>query len=119
MDAAADPERTDDMAASTATLVPSSRRGMDRLLWGVDALGIVLPSLSFVNTGTLVRVWQQPGVPRTVEEKVDDAGTVHRYTGVARSVALHIPWDKTDDYAALGDHIERRGLAVGGINSNT
>jgi L-rhamnose isomerase/sugar isomerase len=107
------------MAGSTATLDAGSSSVMDRLLWSVDELAIELPSWGFVNTGTRFRVWQQAGVPRTVEEKIDDAGTVRRYTGVARSVALHIPWDKTDDYAALGDHIESRGLAVGGINSNT
>ena len=92
---------------------------MERLLWAVDDLRIELPSWGFVNTGTRFRVWQQSGVPRTVEEKIDDAGTVRRYTGIARSVALHIPWDKTDDYTGLGDHIESRGLTVGGINSNT
>jgi L-rhamnose isomerase / sugar isomerase len=107
------------MAGMTATRDPGSSAVMDRLLWAVDDLAIELPSWGFVNTGTRFRVWQQAGVPRTVEEKIDDAGTVRRYTGVARSVALHIPWDRTDDYAALGDHIESRGLAVGGINSNT
>jgi L-rhamnose isomerase/sugar isomerase len=107
------------MAGTTATRDPGSSAVMDRLLWAVDDLAIELPSWGFVNTGTRFRVWQQAGVPRTVEEKIDDAGTVRRYTGVARSVALHIPWDRTDDFAALGDHIESRGLAVGGINSNT
>jgi L-rhamnose isomerase/sugar isomerase len=107
------------MAGTTATLDPASSDVMDRLLWAVDDLAIELPSWGFVNTGTRFRVWQQAGVPRNVEEKVDDAGTVHRYTGVARSLALHIPWDKTDDYAVLGDRIESQGMVVGGINSNT
>ena len=30
-----------------------------------------------------------------------DAAQVHSFTGLAPSVALHIPWDKVDDYAAL------------------
>jgi len=107
------------MVGTTAALDPGSSSVMDRLLWAVDDLAIELPSWGFVNTGTRFRVWQQAGVPRNVEEKVDDAGTVRRYTGVARSLALHIPWDKTDDYAALGDRIESQGMAIGGINSNT
>ena len=106
------------MAGMTMT-DPGASATMDRLLWAVDDLAIELPSWGFVNTGTRFRVWQQRGVPRTVEEKVDDAGTVRRYTGIARSMALHIPWDKADDYAALGDHIESRGLKVGAVNSNT
>lgn len=44
------------------------------------------------------------GVPRDPYEKLDDAAKVQEFTGVAPVVALHIPWDKVDDYAALGRH---------------
>ena len=44
------------------------------------------------------------GVPRDPYEKIADAAQVHRYTGVAPTVALHIPWDKVDDYADLRRH---------------
>ncbi|HVT68753.1 MAG TPA: L-rhamnose isomerase, partial [Trebonia sp.] len=43
---------------------------------------------------------------------------VQAATGVAPSVALHIPWDRVDDYAALAAHAADRGLAIGAINSN-
>jgi L-rhamnose isomerase/sugar isomerase len=105
--------------AGMTMIDPGASATMDRLLWAVDELDIEIPSWGFVNTGTRFRVWQQAGVPRTVEEKVDDAGTVRRYTGIARTMALHIPWDRADDYAELGDAIEARGLRVGAINSNT
>lgn len=59
------------------------------------------------------------GVPRDPREKLDDAAKVHEFTGVAPTVALHIPWDKVDDYAALARHAEERGLRLGAINSNT
>ena len=64
---------------------------------------IELPSWAFGNSGTRFKVFGTPGTPRTVEEKIADAATVHRFTGLAPTVALHIPWDKVDDYAALGD----------------
>ncbi len=48
-------------------------------------------------------------MPRTPQEKIDDAAQVHRFTGVAPSVAVHIPWDKVDDYAALAAHAEECG----------
>ena len=35
------------------------------------------------------------------------------------SVALHIPWDKVDDYADLRRHAEDLGVSLGTINSNT
>ena len=79
---------------------------------------IEVPSWAFGNTGTRFKVFAQPGVPRTVEEKIDVAAQVHRYTGVAPSVAVHIPWDKVDDYAALAAYAKERGVAIGTVNAN-
>jgi L-rhamnose isomerase/sugar isomerase len=64
-------------------------------------------------------VFAQKGVPRTAYEKIDDAAQVHRFTGVAPTVALHIPWDRVDDFGDLAGHAAERGLALGTINSNT
>jgi len=80
---------------------------------------IELPSWAFGNSGTRFKVFATPGTPRTVEEKLADAAQVHKYTGLAPTVALHIPWDKVDDYAALSDYAKGLGLALGTINSNT
>ncbi|MFJ2565092.1 L-rhamnose isomerase [Streptomyces sp. NPDC087568] len=77
------------------------------------------PSWAYGNSGTRFKVFAQAGVPRTPREKVDDAAQVHAVTGVAPTVALHIPWDEVDDYAALARHAEDRGLRLGAINSNT
>ena len=79
---------------------------------------IEVPSWAFGNTGTRFKVFAQPGVPRTVEEKIDDAAQVHRYTGVAPSVAVHIPWDKADDYGALAAYAKDRGVVIGTVNAN-
>ena len=92
---------------------------IERISWAVTDLQVEVPSWGFVNTGTRFRVFPQAGVPRTVFEKIDDAATVARYTGVARSVALHIPWDAVDDYAGLAGYALERGIRIGGINSNT
>ena len=54
-----------------------------------------------------------------MQEKIADAATVHRFTGLAPTVALHIPWDQVDDYAALGAYAKEHGVALGTINSNT
>ncbi|MFI7139654.1 L-rhamnose isomerase [Streptomyces massasporeus] len=77
------------------------------------------PSWAYGNSGTRFKVFAQQGVPRTPFEKLDDAAMVHEFTGVAPTVALHIPWDKVDDYAALAKHAEQRGVKLGAINSNT
>ena len=98
---------------------PASAPAIERIDWAVSGLAIELPSWGFVNTGTRFRVFPQPGVPRNAFEKIDDAATVNRYTGIAGSVALHIPWDKVDDYGVLTAYAAERGLRIGGINSNT
>ncbi len=61
----------------------------------LSSQAIETPSWAFGNSGTRFKVFAQPGVPRTAEEKIADAATVHRFTGVAPSVALHIPWETT------------------------
>src|ERR1700756_1344549 len=80
---------------------------------------IELPSWAFGNSGTRFKVFGQPGVPRDPFEKVADAAQVHRYTGAAGSVSLHIPWDKVEDYGALAKHADDHGVRIGMINSNT
>jgi L-rhamnose isomerase / sugar isomerase len=79
---------------------------------------IELPSWAFGNTGTRFKVFGQAGVPRTPWEKADDAAQVHRFTGVAPSMAVHIPWDRVDDYAALGQYARDRGIRIGTVNAN-
>ncbi|MEU6776823.1 L-rhamnose isomerase [Streptomyces sp. NPDC046759] len=77
------------------------------------------PSWAYGNSGTRFKVFAQAGVPRDPWEKLQDAAKVHEFTGVAPTVALHIPWDEVDDYAALAKYAEERGLRLGAINSNT
>jgi L-rhamnose isomerase / sugar isomerase len=79
---------------------------------------IETPSWAYGNSGTRFKVFAQPGVPRTPEEKIADAATVHRFTGVAPTVALHIPWDRVADYGALTRHAEGLGVRIGAINTN-
>ncbi len=98
---------------------PGAATDIDRIAWAMSGLRIEVPSWGFVNTGTRFRVFPQAGVPRDAFEKIEDAATVNRYTGIAGTVALHIPWDKVEDYAGLAAFARERGIGIGGINSNT
>ena len=80
---------------------------------------IETPSWAYGNSGTRFKVFAQPGVPRDPYEKIADAAQVHKYTGAAPSVAMHIPWDKVDDYAKLAKHAKELGVRLGTVNSNT
>lgn len=79
---------------------------------------IETPSWAFGNSGTRFKVFAQPGVPRNPQEKIADAAAVHRFTGVAPTVALHIPWDKVDDYRELAAYADSLGVGIGAINTN-
>jgi len=85
----------------------------------LEGQAIEVPSWAYGNSGTRFKVFGSPGTPRTVEEKIADAATVHRFTGLAPSVALHIPWDQVDDFAALRTYAEGLGIRLGTVNSNT
>ena len=81
-------------------------------------LEVETPSWGYGNSGTRFHVYPWPGAARDVHERIDDAALVHRLTGCAPSVALHIPWDAVDDYGALRHFAEDRGVRIGAINPN-
>jgi L-rhamnose isomerase/sugar isomerase len=85
----------------------------------LERQAIELPSWAFGNSGTRFKVFGSPGTPRDPFEKVSDAAQVNKHTGLAPSVALHIPWDLVDSFSDLKKHAEDNGLELGTINSNT
>jgi L-rhamnose isomerase/sugar isomerase len=76
------------------------------------------PSWGYGNSGTRFKVFPQQGVPRDPFEKLDDASQVHRLTGVCPSVAIHIPWDRVDDYGELKEYADSLGMKIGAVNPN-
>ena len=85
----------------------------------LDDQAIELPSWAFGNSGTRFRVFGSAGVPRNPFEKIEDAAQVHKYSGIAPTVALHYPWDKVDSFEELRKHANGLGVELGTINSNT
>ncbi|MGI8911740.1 MAG: L-rhamnose isomerase [Rubrobacteraceae bacterium] len=98
-----------------------SERGVDpgSVEERLRAQKVETPSWGYGNTGTRFAVFPQPGVPRDSFEKIADAAEIHRLTGVCPSVAIHIPWDRVDDYGELGDHAGSLGVSIGAVNPNT
>ncbi|MEA2593267.1 MAG: L-rhamnose isomerase / sugar isomerase, partial [Actinomycetota bacterium] len=96
----------------------TQRRSLSAIDEALRAQSIELPSWAFGNSGTRFKVFSQKGIPRDPFEKIADAAMVHRVTGVAPSVALHIPWDAVDDYGALAKHAAEQGVRIGVINAN-
>jgi L-rhamnose isomerase/sugar isomerase len=82
------------------------------------AQAIETPSWGYADSGTRFKTFPWPGAARSVHEKLADAAYIHQLTGVAPSIALHIPWDKTDDWVALKQEAAGLGLRLGAINPN-
>jgi len=88
------------------------------LIERINAVRVETPSWAYGNSGTRFKVFAQPGAARTIEEKLADAAVVNRLTGICQSVALHIPWDRVDDWAALTRVAAGHGVKIGAINPN-
>jgi L-rhamnose isomerase/sugar isomerase len=103
-------------------------RGVDveEVKAALKAQHIETPSWGYGDSGTRFKVFAWPGAARDVYEKLQDAAFVHRLTGIAPSVALHIPWDRpvlsgvegVDDWAGLKQYAEELGIQIGAINPN-
>jgi L-rhamnose isomerase / sugar isomerase len=91
----------------------------DQITGQLEEQTIELPSWAFGNSGTRFKVFSTPGTPRSPQEKIADAAQVNKFTALSPSVALHIPWDKVEDYAALAAFAIDHGVTLGTVNSNT
>jgi L-rhamnose isomerase/sugar isomerase len=90
----------------------------DEVLARLRRLEIETPSWGYGNSGTRFHVYPWPGAARTVWERIDDAALVHKLTGCCPTVALHIPWDRVDDWKELRRYAEEQGIRIGAINPN-
>jgi L-rhamnose isomerase/sugar isomerase len=87
----------------------------------LDSFQIEIPSWGFANTGTRFGKFVQAAAATSIEEKLSDAGQVHRFTGCCPTVALHVLWDfpaGRDSAADLTALAANYGIRIGSINPN-
>ena len=94
-------------------------RSTSRIDWVVRDLPVETGSWAYAGSGTRFKVFAQTGAPRNPFEKLEDAAAVARFTGIARTIGLHIPWDRVDDFTELAASAAALGIRIGAINSNT
>lgn len=93
----------------------------EKVLAALDQFRIELPSWGFANTGTRFGKYLQAAAAFTTEEKLSDAGLVHRVTGACPTVALHVSWDLPnglEDAPAVEKWAQCFGVTPGAINPN-
>ncbi len=91
---------------------------LDRVIDAARGLAIETPSWGYGNSGTRFKVFAWPGAARDVNQKLADAAEVHRLTGASPSMAVHIPWDRVDDWQALRQRAQDLGIRIGAVNPN-
>ncbi len=91
---------------------------VDAVVEKIQRFTIETPSWGYGNSGTRFKVFPWPGAARTLREKLADAAEVQKVTGICPSVAIHIPWDKVDDWQAVKDYASSLGLRIGAVNPN-
>lgn len=91
---------------------------VERVKETIKNFKVETPSWGYGDSGTRFKVFKQAGVPRSLFEKLEDAAQVNKYTGICPSVAIHIPWDKADDYGEVKEFARSLGLRIGAVNPN-
>jgi L-rhamnose isomerase/sugar isomerase len=91
---------------------------IDAVLENIQRFTVETPSWGYGDSGTRFKVFHWPGAARTLREKLADAAEVNKVTGMCQSVAIHIPWDKVDDWQAVKDYANALGLRIGAVNPN-
>jgi L-rhamnose isomerase/sugar isomerase len=100
-----------------------AERGVDveKVKTRLKAQRIETPSWGYSDGGTRFGAYKQPGSAVTIDEKLADAAQVHKFTGIAPSVAVHVLWDFPNgiaDVENLVSYAESLGIRIGAINPN-
>jgi L-rhamnose isomerase/sugar isomerase len=92
----------------------------EKLFTLLDGFKVELPSWGFADTGTRFGKFAQPAAASTIEEKLQDAGIVHQYTGACPTVAVHVLWDfkPETDAKQIAKIAAASGVKIGAINPN-
>src|SRR5436190_23318419 len=88
------------------------------ILEKIQQFTVETPSWGYGDSGTRFKVFHWPGAARTLREKLADAAQVQKVTGICPGVAIHIPWDREDDWQAVREYAGQLGLRIGAVNPN-
>jgi len=89
-------------------------------LEALKSFNIEVPSWGFADTGTRFGKFFQPASAIDLNDKLADAGQVHRMTGCCPTVAVHVLWDfkAGEDPNVSAKLAKKHGVKIGSINPN-
>jgi L-rhamnose isomerase/sugar isomerase len=91
---------------------------IDGVIAAMEQFSVETPSWGYGDSGTRFKVFHWPGAARNLREKLADAAQVQKVTGTCPGVAIHIPWDREDDWRAVKEYASQLGLHIGAVNPN-
>ena len=91
----------------------------DEIIKKLIAFQIAIPSWALGTGGTRFGRFSGGGEPRTLEEKIDDVGLLHKLNQSSGAISLHIPWDIPKNAQAIKAQAAQHGLRFDAVNSNT
>lgn len=80
---------------------------------------VAIPSWALGTGGTRFARFSGGGEPRTLEEKIEDIGLLHKLNQSSGAISLHIPWDIPGNTANIKALAAQHGLLFDAMNSNT
>lgn len=80
---------------------------------------VAIPSWALGTGGTRFGRFPGGGEPRSLVEKIEDVGLLHKLNQSSGAISLHIPWDIPENPAAIKELAASYGLKFDAVNSNT
>jgi L-rhamnose isomerase / sugar isomerase len=80
---------------------------------------IAIPSWALGSGGTRFGRFSIGGEPRSLEEKIEDIGLLHKLNQSSGAISLHIPWDIPKNVQDIKILASALGLKFDAVNSNT
>jgi len=99
--------------------VGSSVKNIDQILQKLIDFQIAIPSWALGTGGTRFGRFPGGGEPRSLEEKIEDIGLLHRLNNSSGAISLHIPWDIPTNANNIKALAAQNGIRFDAMNSNT
>jgi L-rhamnose isomerase / sugar isomerase len=80
---------------------------------------VAIPSWALGTGGTRFGRFPGGGEPRSLEEKIEDVGLLHKLNNTSGAISLHIPWDIPTSPNDIKTLANQHGLKFDAVNSNT
>ena len=106
------------MSSEIENLLQERGVTIDGIIAAMQQISVETPSWGYGDSGTRFKVFHWPGAASNLREKLADAAQVQRVTGICPGVAIHIPWDREDDWPTVKEYAAQLGLRIGAVNPN-